>query len=102
MDILCIACLVRECTISSLAMQPPDISQRDESAPMIKSAIHLLALLFTSVLDMPEFHRKVVTPTVQKFSIALLQLSEKAESPEAVKVGIPYPCFHCKSPKTNH
>ncbi|KAF9509877.1 hypothetical protein BS47DRAFT_1300928 [Hydnum rufescens UP504] len=53
---------------------------RDEPIPTMVSAIHLLVLLYTSVKDMPEFHRQVIAPTLQKFSIALLQLVEKPES----------------------
>jgi hypothetical protein len=62
------------------------IFKRDEPIPTITSAIHLLVLLYTSVTDMPEFHRQVIAPTLQKFSIALLQLVEKPESPVRLKV----------------
>ncbi|KAF8318149.1 hypothetical protein DL93DRAFT_2225894 [Clavulina sp. PMI_390] len=54
---------------------------RDEPLPTLNAAIHLLATVYTSILDMPEFHRKVVIPGAQKFSIALLNLAEKPESP---------------------
>lgn len=40
---------------------------------------------------MPEFHRRVVVPTAQKFSIALLGLAEKPESPVKLKVRCFYP-----------
>jgi rRNA processing/ribosome biogenesis len=59
--------------------------QRDEPIPTMASTIHLLVLLYTSVKDMPEFHRQVIAPTLQKFSIALLQLVEKPESPRGLK-----------------
>ena len=60
--------------------------QRDEPLPALNASIHLLATIYTAVPDMPEFHRRVVVPTVQKFSLALLQLAEKPQSPVKLKV----------------
>lgn len=42
---------------------------------------------------MPEFHRQVVVPTAQKFSIAVLQLAEKTESPVKLKVPLLFPAY---------
>jgi hypothetical protein len=61
-------------------------SQRDEPLPTLNAAIHLLATIYTAVFDMPEFHRRVVVPTLQKFSVALVQLAEKPQSPVKLKV----------------
>lgn len=61
-------------------------SQRDEPLPTLNAAIHLLATIYTAVLDMPEFHRRVVVPTIQKFSVVLVQLAEKPQSPVKLKV----------------
>lgn len=62
--------------------------KRDEPLPTLNAAIHLLATVYTAILDMPEFHRKVIIPTAQKFSIALIQLAEKPESPVKLKVSL--------------
>ncbi|KAF8338919.1 uncharacterized protein EI90DRAFT_2429854 [Cantharellus anzutake] len=59
---------------------------RDEPPPVHIEAMRLLHLIFTSALDMPEFHRQVVTPNLQKFSIALLQLAENLNTPNRVMV----------------
>ncbi|KAF8603486.1 hypothetical protein BDV93DRAFT_473123 [Ceratobasidium sp. AG-I] len=59
---------------------------KPEPFPNHHAAIRLLACIFTSVTDMPEFQRQVVIPNVQKCSLALLAFAKDPESDLALKL----------------
>lgn len=48
----------------------------------MKAVIRLLRFVFAEAVNFPEFQRHVATPNVPKFSLALIQLSEKNEDEE--------------------
>ncbi|QRV87275.1 rRNA processing/ribosome biogenesis [Ceratobasidium sp. AG-Ba] len=54
--------------------------------PNYHAVIRLLACLFTSVMDMPEFQRQVAIPNAQKCSTALLALAKGEDSDLGLKV----------------
>ena len=54
------------------------------------ACIDLLSFIFTSVTDMPEYHRQVVVPNVPKFSIALVAIISKEDNHELM-VSCPSP-----------
>lgn len=65
-----------ECAQAWLAVALPILS-RNEPAPTLKASIRLLALIFSSATDVPEFQRQLATPNVPKFSTALISLVDK-------------------------
>ncbi|KIP10671.1 hypothetical protein PHLGIDRAFT_125372 [Phlebiopsis gigantea 11061_1 CR5-6] len=55
---------------------------KNEPQPTLKAVIRLLRFVFAEAVNFPEFQRHVATPNVPKFSLALIQLSEKNEDEE--------------------
>ncbi|KAF7332113.1 RIX1 domain-containing protein [Mycena kentingensis (nom. inval.)] len=51
-------------------------TKRKESPPVLRAAIRLLRVIFTTATEMPEFQRQVATPNVAKFTVALISLVE--------------------------
>ncbi|KAF8204795.1 rRNA processing/ribosome biogenesis-domain-containing protein [Pholiota molesta] len=49
---------------------------RNEPLPTIKAAIRLLRVIFSTAIDIPEFHRQVSLPHVVKFTSALMPLAD--------------------------
>jgi len=47
--------------------------QRKEPLPVIKAAMALCRVVFTTATDVPEFQRQVSTPNIPKFTAALVQ-----------------------------
>jgi hypothetical protein len=73
------------CSILPFALLSLD-GKKPESPPVLKAAVRLLSTVFTSVLDMPEFLRQVITPNVQKFSLALITLAESHVTEQVLRV----------------
>ncbi|KAF8913747.1 rRNA processing/ribosome biogenesis-domain-containing protein [Gymnopilus junonius] len=52
------------------------IFSRNEPIPVLKAAIRLLRVVFTTAVDVPEFHRQICIPNVVKFTSAIVSLVE--------------------------
>ncbi|KAI3612208.1 ribosome biogenesis protein rix1 [Moniliophthora roreri] len=66
-----------ECAQSWLGIALP-ILTRKESSPMLKAALNLCRVIFTSAVDTPEFQRQVSSPNVPKFNAALIYCLENS------------------------
>ncbi|KZO98064.1 hypothetical protein CALVIDRAFT_554136 [Calocera viscosa TUFC12733] len=62
------------------------ILQKAEPVHTQSAAVSLLDLIFSKATDMPEFARQVCTPTVPKFSLALIALCDGDKAPLDLKV----------------
>ncbi|KAJ3551411.1 hypothetical protein NM688_g4721 [Phlebia brevispora] len=76
--------LMLECAQGWVTVVLPLLS-KNEGEPIIKAAIRLLRTVFTTAMGIPEFQRQVSTPSVPKYTAALLSLIEKREE-EDIKV----------------
>ncbi|KAK7060454.1 hypothetical protein VNI00_001219 [Paramarasmius palmivorus] len=58
------------------------ILTRKEALPVVKAALHLCRVIFSSATDTPEFQRQVSTPNVPKFTTALIHCLENSQELE--------------------
>jgi hypothetical protein len=65
----------------------PNLSlKRSEPLPMLKASVRYLRHVLSAATDVPEFQRQLATPTVPKFSQALVSIVENVAEYE-LKVG---------------
>jgi len=55
--------------------------------PVLKAALRLMRVIFTTATDISEFHRQVCIPNVVKFTTAILSLADSNGDPE-LKVSV--------------
>ncbi|VDC07334.1 unnamed protein product [Peniophora sp. CBMAI 1063] len=68
-----------------VALALPMLS-KNEPPPNVKAAIRLLAHVLSAAIDVPEFTRLLATPTVPKFSAALLALAQRPDTPSELAI----------------
>lgn len=52
------------------------VPKRNEPTPVLKAAVRLLRVIFTTATDISEFQRQVSVPNVVKFTAVLLSLAD--------------------------
>ncbi|EEB92785.1 hypothetical protein MPER_08656, partial [Moniliophthora perniciosa FA553] len=66
-----------ECAQSWLGIALP-ILTRKEPLPVLKAALNLCRIIFTSAVDTPELQRQVTSPNIPKFNSALIHCLENS------------------------